>query len=550
MTAPALRLPYWPWLAVSLAAPAIHAATPAPGGSYTQSCRNIQVLGDTLQASCRTLKNTWQNTTMPALNVCLNSITRNGDIANIDGNLICMPDLPKVSGPASFPLPETQLNQWIYSSNNSELYRHSWDIWAGLNQAVGTVNLMQVRAFETWATPTLMLYQINSGTVLQAKTNAAGPSPLSKLPELELRPPRQFLNIAPGLKANAAKASSVGDTSIFVSVAYNPPAAQHAVNNKLFLQSTLDQYLKNGYDAVPDFPSNAITIKPVYKHISAKEYANKLYVMPGWPGTPSPAKTFPEPDWGSCVYIKITGSGQGGNSIDKGCKGPNASNTFYLNNFIYHLLTASEASGMNQRDPQLKAQAGDYAILVGMHVTTREIKRWVWQTYWWSANADQPYSPSSAQIAKFRKLLMLDPAANHYAMAVAYQMVQPAQSIAGGNNTGSALIAYNPHLEASFDPGVFDYCASVGGANAVPSKANCNKSDPSINRFGVQTNCMSCHNMAMYNPKTNYQVNNGANRERPYATDFYMSLKDKAFDGSLKLDFAWSILGSMQGNGK
>ncbi|SUX53538.1 hypothetical protein [Chromobacterium vaccinii] len=94
---------------------------------------------------------------------------------------------------------------------------------------------------------------------------------------------------------------------------------------------------------------------------------------------------------------------------------------------------------------------------------------------------------------------------------------------------------------------MFNYCASVG---AVPSKANCNKSAPSINRFGVQTNYMACHNMAMYNPKTNYQINGGANSERPYATDFYMSLKDKAFDGSLKLDFAWSILGSMQGSGK
>ncbi|POA97051.1 hypothetical protein C2134_19050 [Chromobacterium sinusclupearum] len=506
------------------------------------------MVGDTLHASCQTLKDTWQNTSMPALNVCLNSITRNGDIANIDGNLLCMPDLPKVHGAASFPMPETQLNEWIYSSRNSELYRHSWDIWAGLNHVVGTVNKVPVRAFETWSTPTLMLYQINSGKMLQANASTAKHSTVGALPALELQQPHQFLNITPRLKAAAPDQANVGDTKIFVSVAYNPPAAQHAVNNKLFLQKTLDQYVKNGYTEVPNFPSNAITIKPVYKHISAQKYANKLYVMPGWPGTPSPAKAFLEQDWGSCVYINIKGSGQGGNSIDQGCKGPNTSNTFYLNNFIHHQLTAEEAKVVQKQITGREVVSGDYIILVGMHVTTREIKRWAWQTYWWSANSDQPYLPSNAEIAAFRKQSPLDPAANHYAMAVAYQMVQPAQPITGGQNTGSSLIAYNPHLEAGFDPGVFQSCASVGGAYAAPSDTNCNKPDPSINRYGVQSNCMTCHNMAMYNPKTNYK--DKANRQKPYATDFYMSLQDKAFDGSLKLDFAWSLLGYMQDDSK
>nr|WP_199067785.1 hypothetical protein [Chromobacterium sp. ASV5] len=539
-----------PMLAASLAAPAIYAATPAPGGSFTQSCKNIEVVGDALYASCKTLQDGWQKTSLPALNLCLNSITSNGDIANIDGNLVCMPDLPKVRGPASFPVSETKLNDWIYGSQNAELYRHSWDIWAGLNQVVGKVNNVPVRAFETWATPSLMLYQTNGGKTLQANAAPAKAPAVKTLPSLELQLPHQFVNIRPKLKAAANGASPVGDTNILVSVAYNPPAAQHAVNNKLFLQQTLDQYLKNGYTEVPNFPSNAITIKPVYKHISAKVFSNKLYVMPGWPGTPSPARAFDQSEWGSCVYVNITGTGAGGNSIDTGCKGANAGNTFYLNNFIHHKLNAAEAAALNKRQPDAQASAGDYAILVGMHVTTREIKRWTWQTYWWSANADQPYSPSSAEIAAFRKQTPLDPAANHYAMAVAYQMVQPAQPITGGKNVGSSLIAYNPYLESGFDPSVFDYCASVGGGgtDAIPSKANCDKPNPNINRFGVQTNCMTCHHMAMYNPKTNYK--DSANRERPYATDFYMSLQDPAFNGSLKLDFAWSLLGYMQDSDK
>ena len=106
-----------------------------------------------------------------------------------------------------------------------------------------------------------------------------------------------------------------GDTRIFVSVAYNPPAAHHAITNKLFLQSTLNAYLQDGYTEIPNFPDNSITIKPVYKIIS-KNVTGGIYKFPGWPGTPSPARAFPEEDWDSCVYVDINGIGVGGDAID------------------------------------------------------------------------------------------------------------------------------------------------------------------------------------------------------------------------------------------
>ena len=59
---------------------------------------------------------------------------------------------------------------------------------------------------------------------------------------------------------------------------------------------------------------------------------------------------------------------------------------------------------------------------------------------------------------------------------------------------------------------------------------------------------MTCHNLAMYNPKTDYRANGGARRETPYGSDYYMSITDPVFKGSLKLDFAWSILGALQLN--
>jgi hypothetical protein len=55
----------------------------APGGSYTQTCRNIRTNGNTLEAECQTRDGNWRRTS-------LNDIDRCGSaIANDDGHLVC-----------------------------------------------------------------------------------------------------------------------------------------------------------------------------------------------------------------------------------------------------------------------------------------------------------------------------------------------------------------------------------------------------------------------------------------------------------------------------
>lgn len=496
-----------------------------PGGSYQKSCSQISVKDNQLSANCRTLNGSMNSTVLHDLQFCLNSITQDGDIGNIDGSLICLADLPKKDPSLTFPQSETTINQWVYSNDLSNAHKHAWGIWAGLTSYVGKVDSTWVRAFETWNTTSNMLYQIESAPKFGLKQSIRPAKGLS----LDLMLPNQFKNKKGGNKLKIS-APEDGDTNIFVSVAYNPPAARHAINNKLFLQSTLNRFLKEGYTEIPNFPVNAITIKPVYKVIP-KNVANGIYKFPGWPGTPVVARAFPEKDWNSCVYIDIKKTGKGGSSIDKGCKGRSSKNTFHLNNFIHQKINEKDANFLSKQ-LSIKVSGGDYAILVGMHVTTRETKRWTWQTFWWSANPKAPYLPSSKEIANSRPLNSLDEAAKHYAMSVAYQMVSPAQPITNGVSVGSSVIGYNPHLEAGFDRDTFQINKGINGK--------------AVNQYGVQTNCMTCHNLALYNPKTDYKVSNGVNREKPYGTDYYMSISDKTFDGSLKLDFAWSILGSLK----
>ena len=167
-----------------------------------------------------------------------------------------------------------------------------------------------------------------------------------------------------------------------------------------------------------------------------------------------------------------------------------------------------------------------------MHVTSREVKRWTWQTYWWEANPDKPFAPSTQEIAD-AKPAQLKGAPRHYSMAVAYQMLQPAQPLTGGVNKGTPLFAFNPYLEAGFDPSVFQVFHPIQTPTGLLKT-----------EYGMQTNCMTCHMLAQFNPKPGYYKNPN-NRETPYAADFYLDLDDPLFNGVLKLDFAWSIIGSV-----
>jgi hypothetical protein len=55
----------------------------APNGSYTQSCQNIQMSGNTLHASCQKKNRKWRDTSLDNANQC------NGDIQNDNGKLRC-----------------------------------------------------------------------------------------------------------------------------------------------------------------------------------------------------------------------------------------------------------------------------------------------------------------------------------------------------------------------------------------------------------------------------------------------------------------------------
>ena len=280
----------------------------------------------------------------------------------------------------------------------------------------------------------------------------------------------------------------------------------------------------------------------------------RYYQLAAWPGPPGneppgPSVPFPSSAWGQCVWVDLQNGGQGKGDVDKQCDPKGGSRTpqttYNVNGFINFVLSDDEAKLMTaqnlaqweqavekakqtskQTPPKPNALAkGDHAILLAMHVTSREIKRWTWQTFWWEPNPDQPHFPSSPAIAKDRPA-QLKGAPRNYAHAPAYSMEYPPQPNTGGKHVGNSIYAYNPWLEAGFSPTVLP--------DSLPGTYH---GKPVKNNVGIMTNCMSCHGSANYNPNNLQTAPNDTG-------DRYVDLDDPRFKGTLKVDFLWSIPGN------
>ena len=58
------------------------------------------------------------------------------------------------------------------------------------------------------------------------------------------------------------------------------------------------------------------------------------------------------------------------------------------------------------------------AVLVALHLATRETEAWTWQTWWWTPDPEDPPAPSSARAAELRPA-EVPGAARHYATCTA-----------------------------------------------------------------------------------------------------------------------------------
>lgn len=427
-------------------------------------------------------------------------------------------ELPVIVPGFTFPEDSATILGWLTPYDSASVYKHAWGVWAGLTAHSDQVYKGDsLLIYQTW----LGIGEIQSIVASGGRLKA---SEITKTGRTPLTVPNQFLHARKfaalhGDHIDTSAGFNNSGFNFWVSVSYDPNAVEHVVSKSLLKQSVLDSYLKpNAIGSIPPFPTKAITTKPVY-FVGHKR--DSLVRIPVWPGPPPVPRAFDAADWNNFVYADVQNRQQPGKKpvpVTESETSPAAiaAATCNLSDFINFSMDATAAKYFNEQQSAVQgdtAVAGDIAILVAMHVTTKEISNWTWQTFYWAPDPDMPYSPSSALAASLRPS-QLQGAASHYALSTAYAEVLPNQPVSGGTNTGvTPMIGYNPYLEATFGPAVFA---------GFPQSLN-----PDF-KFGIQTNCMSCHALATA-------------QNNPYTTDQYVSMNDTIFINKVQLDFAWSI---------
>ena len=439
---------------------------------------------------------------------------------------VALPD-PQVPG-FHFPETEPTILSWVQTMESggpgseaaaANVAVHGWGLWTALTLETSQVDEGgALRVFETWYTPQEIDGQFTTvGSSAEAAVRKRAPI-------------QNFVQFEHGLEPRDRELLAVqqGSETVFGYVKFDPTAAAHVAAQGLLRTATLNQLVSTGTQQIPVFPATALTLKSAFQIMTSKTLVDgRYYRLNVWTGPPATPQAWAPYQWPGVVWVDVLDGGSGSGQVDTVASTDGGSRTdqttYPVSRFINHRITALEAAQFNLNAPATTVEAGDYAILVAMHVAGREITRWTWQTFWWTPTPDDPRAPSSQAVAALRPA-QLQGAARNYAMAIGYDMVSPGQPNVGGQNAGSAVYAYNPYLEARF-----------GAANLPDSlPGNDPSGNPAANDVGTQCNCMSCHVRANYNP------NNLATAPR-YSGARYTGLDDPQFSGTLQVDFLWSL---------
>jgi hypothetical protein len=395
---------------------------------------------------------------------------------------------------AGFPTPPNTIDGWVVNNNTDAMRTHAWSLWAGINYQ-GTGQSWPV--WETWYSDTDV---------------AAGPPTLNLALAQRVRPVHQFIRlrqfkheaVRKGLTAAIDPNEQVVGFNKF-NLDYSQFVWQNHYENPTTLGSVNQWPAQTpaGARHIENFPYPAIGLKPVFQVLNGPTHdtgnGKGITVMPYWKGdlTSGPSNSSnpknPTPGtWNQCVVVK---TGSAGPTAGTKCKDGSMPKVIGPGLFYNFVLSAQEAKDISQAQG-VQAQQGDYAVLVAMHMTSRENFNWTWQTFWWNYGQTAPYGPPPASVpAPF----------NNYAMCTAYSMTvnnDPAKP-----NT----LCYNPYLETS--PGIPD---------------------------GIHSDCMSCHHTASFG--TNQQAGYPASYSpTSYIEPGFGNDNAQYFNCQTTTDFSWFL---------
>lgn len=372
-----------------------------------------------------------------------------------------------------FPAAQSDLEKLRDDHDTAGMRKHGWAVFAGLTQpAPGGEPI-----WETW---------YSSVDVM-----TTGPRPQGLLPRARVfRQPRQFRG-DDGLPALQSPGASLAELVLF-----NEESRKHIRTEKYNLKSTLTSINSSWPTGIPvqdrklkDFPAKAMSLKTAWFLVKA----TGLTAMPIWdekPRQPTYPPLAPE-TWERIVVVDpsrdVIPPGERVNQNHNGKSFPNSRvvplSAFYSFKLTQEIVDSLRTATIFGDAPQV----GDYLALVGFHYTTKEIPDWVWATLWWHDEPDQaPYGSGRPDTVRG--------VWRNYKMDVALSMDVPQES------DGSAKVIFNPWLESQF-----------------PNGAN--------------SNCMTCHQRAVWPAVSFLPVTRGA-----------LPPNAPLFQQRTKMDFLWSII--------
>lgn len=393
---------------------------------------------------------------------------------------------------SGLPMNPNTIQNWIDTGNETEIQGHALDIWAALNQFSGqTFQGRQLPIWETW---------FSGDEIYDSQTLCSSTERPSATTNFENS--RQLFQHGAADEASssfnkfdAAYAQNVCDNL------YNNPNILTSLNQS-FTASTpiIDR-------SIQGFATGTTALKPVFMLVSQTGYTS----IPYWDGAENSTNfAMPSSDtWTQCVAVdpsqtdpEILKPDSTPPTVVQACNGSQTTQIVVpISEFYYFALTQGDIDNLSSFAPSQElagANVGDFAILMAMHVTMKEIPQWVWQTFWWEPDPDNTPAPAEARPASH--LQNVPAPFNHYAMCTAYQMMIP-------EVTGTTpKICFNPYLEP--------------GLTGV---------------VGKESNCMTCHSNATWGNGGPF----GGGLD--YQTNGYVDQGSSVFSDVTKLDFLWSV---------
>jgi hypothetical protein len=411
----------------------------------------------------------------------------------------------------TYPATRARIESWIAAGRVDSIRTHGWHVWAAVTARSSRDSLPR---WESWYS-SLEVFDPTDSTPPVGQRFRRGR-------DFEL--PRQIVHSDVGGNRPTREPLDFAEHKLSFS-RYSQPTAQHIVRHRLYqrrvlasahrlLDSVQSPIVARGVRASSgEVDPGAVVIKAVFQFIPGDTSS----VVPYWDGNrPQTTTDTLKPTiirWKQAVVVDPTRRLTPGLRADCTVNGlVGACPIVSVDDFYHIVLTARDTADFARQLEDARARGdegyladadsirrvlrpGNVALLVGMHVITKETPDWTWQTFWWSND------PVRSALGRDRPRSIPAPW-SHYDMDVAYMMTR---------------IAYNPYLETN-----------LGGR--LPD---------STEWTGVRTNCMSCHRRAAWQPLG----------DTSFATPSYgpagvVSGGDSSiFAGFVKTDYLWSIAG-------